>query len=436
MVDDSKKKMFNYVIVYQLDRFARNRYDSATYKAKLKKNSVRVLSARENITDDASGVLVEGMLESMVEYFSKELSQKVTRGMKESIYKGNWTGGQVAYGYDVVDKKYVINEIESNVVKRVFKEVLQNKRLNDIVKELNKQGFRNKKGNEFNTSFLSRLVKNKKYIGEISAKYGSVAPIPSIINEYTFKRVQDKLSPHKRKPAQEKAVERYYLSGKTHCAICNSPITADSGTNNIGVTYRYYKCSNRKRNRHACNKSMIGKNNLEDLIIQKTIDDIFMDASLINEISENVAKTFNEQIKENLKVRSLEIQLQEINKKIANIMHAIESGIITPTTKESLMNYKSLKIDVDKKLSSAKNKSIKSITKDDVNKFINSFAGLDYTKSDNRERLLEIFIREVYLYDDYALVAYNGTNDTRELDFGNKKTEIEAMFEFGSYGAP
>ena len=66
MIEDSKKKMFNYVIVYQLDRFARNRYDSATYKAKLTKNGVRVLSARENISDDASGVLMESVLEGRI----------------------------------------------------------------------------------------------------------------------------------------------------------------------------------------------------------------------------------------------------------------------------------------------------------------------------------------------------------------------------------
>ena len=72
MIEDSKRKGFTYVLVYQLDRFARNRYDSATYKAKLKKNGVRVLSAKENITDDASGILIEGVLESMAEYYSAE----------------------------------------------------------------------------------------------------------------------------------------------------------------------------------------------------------------------------------------------------------------------------------------------------------------------------------------------------------------------------
>lgn len=82
MIEDSKQRRFEYILVYQLDRFAHNRFDSATYKAKLKKNGVRVLSDRENITDDASGILIEGVLESMAEYYSAELSQKIKRGMK------------------------------------------------------------------------------------------------------------------------------------------------------------------------------------------------------------------------------------------------------------------------------------------------------------------------------------------------------------------
>ena len=92
MIEDSKKGDFDFVLVYQLDRFARNRYDSATYKAKLKKNGVRVLSAKENISDDASGVLMESVLEGMAEYYSAELSQKVKCGIKESLLKGNYIG--------------------------------------------------------------------------------------------------------------------------------------------------------------------------------------------------------------------------------------------------------------------------------------------------------------------------------------------------------
>ena len=98
MIADSAKRQFQGVLLYQLDRFARNRYDSATYKAKLKKNGVRVLSARENISDDASGVLMEAVLEGMAEYYSVELAQKIKRGMDINAEKCLSTGGNLALG--------------------------------------------------------------------------------------------------------------------------------------------------------------------------------------------------------------------------------------------------------------------------------------------------------------------------------------------------
>ena len=82
MIADSKQCVFDVVLVWKLDRFSRNRYDSAMYKKKLKDNGVRVMSAMENITDSPEGVLMESVLEGFAEYFSKDLSQKVKRGMR------------------------------------------------------------------------------------------------------------------------------------------------------------------------------------------------------------------------------------------------------------------------------------------------------------------------------------------------------------------
>ena len=109
MINDSNKKQFEGIIVYQLDRFARNRYDSATYKAKLKKNGVKVYSAKENITDDASGILMESVLEGMAEYYSAELGQKVNRNMKMNAEKGFFNGGYAPLGYTVetIDCRWV-----------------------------------------------------------------------------------------------------------------------------------------------------------------------------------------------------------------------------------------------------------------------------------------------------------------------------------------
>ena len=124
-IEDSAKKGFQYLLVYQLDRFARNRYDSATYKAKLKKNGVRVLSARENITDDASGILVEGLLESMAEYYSAELAQKIRRGMDINAEKCLCTGGNIALGFKVApDKHFIVDEETAPIVVKVYKDAV------------------------------------------------------------------------------------------------------------------------------------------------------------------------------------------------------------------------------------------------------------------------------------------------------------------------
>ena len=141
MIEDSAKRAFQYVIVYQLDRFARNRYDSATYKARLKKNGVRVLSARENITDDASGILVEGLLESMAEYYSAELAQKIRRGMDLNAEKCLCTGGNVALGFKVgPDKHFLIDEETAPIVQKIFELYASGQTVAQICETMNAQG--------------------------------------------------------------------------------------------------------------------------------------------------------------------------------------------------------------------------------------------------------------------------------------------------------
>ena len=95
MIKESGRGGFELVIVWKLDRFSRNRYDSAHYKAILKKNGVKVISATEQISSDPSWILLESMLEGYAEYYSAELSEKVKRGMTENALKGVWNGGQV-----------------------------------------------------------------------------------------------------------------------------------------------------------------------------------------------------------------------------------------------------------------------------------------------------------------------------------------------------
>lgn len=125
MIKDSSRREWNYVLVYKLDRFSRNKYESTIHKRTLKNNGVKVLSAMENIPDTPEGIILESLLEGMNQYYSAELIQKVNRGIRESWLKGNSTGRVCTYGYREVDKKYVIEELEAEIVREVFTKYAQ-----------------------------------------------------------------------------------------------------------------------------------------------------------------------------------------------------------------------------------------------------------------------------------------------------------------------
>lgn len=120
MSHNGNRKQWQYVLVYKLDRFSRNKFESVIHKKTLRDNGVVILSAMENLTDTPEGRMMETVLEGFNQYFSEELTQKVNRGLKESWRKGNATGGQDIFGYDVVNKKYIINEYEANIVEEAL----------------------------------------------------------------------------------------------------------------------------------------------------------------------------------------------------------------------------------------------------------------------------------------------------------------------------
>ena len=100
MIKDSAKNMFDVIIVQKLDRFARNRYDSARYKAQLRKNGVKVISANENISEGSEGIILESVLEGMAEYYSTDLSEEVIRGLTENAMKCKFNGSPIIFGFN------------------------------------------------------------------------------------------------------------------------------------------------------------------------------------------------------------------------------------------------------------------------------------------------------------------------------------------------
>lgn len=219
MIEDSKKKTFKYVLVYQLDRFARNRYDSATYKAKLKKNGVRVLSAKENITEDASGILVEGVLESMAEYYSVELSQKIRRGIEVSASKCQFFGGSVPLGYYIdEDKHYQIDESKAVFVRKIFEMYADGKTIVEIEKYLLDNKVYNN-GRTIGHGTVKRMLHNRRYLGYYIFHDKEVkGGIPQIISDELYETVQARLERNTKAPSSKKAREPFLLTTNVICA--------------------------------------------------------------------------------------------------------------------------------------------------------------------------------------------------------------------------
>lgn len=141
MLKDSSRKDWNYVIVYKLDRFSRNKYETAIHKKTLRDNGVKVLSAMENIPDTPEGIILESLLEGMNQYYSAELSQKILRGLNESYLKGHTTGGMRTYGYNIENKKASINEFEAEIIREIFTKFANGQTGKSIANSLLKEVF-------------------------------------------------------------------------------------------------------------------------------------------------------------------------------------------------------------------------------------------------------------------------------------------------------
>lgn len=407
MIEDSKKKTFDYVLVYQLDRFARNRYDSANYKAKLKKNGVRVLSAKENITEDASGILIEGVLESMAEYYSAELSQKVKRGIRESYEKGYFIGGYGLFGYDIVDKKWTINTYEADIVRDMFTRYKNGEKAKDIIDRLNAQGIRTKAGSPFNMNSFARIIRNEKYIGIVNS-HGTVYTnvIPPIVDEKLFYDCNAVMDEHKHKPREYKSEKPYILSGKLFCGYCGNLMTAETGTSQTGKLHHYYKCFGRKKNKKSCGKKSYRQQDLEDLVFKTTIEYVLR-PEVIQQVAEQVASKFNSEITKTAALENFESELKAKDKAINALLSAIEQGVVTKSTKERLLTLETQKEEIEVKIALEKARQIKPLEVDKVKAFLNLFAHKKYKDDQEKNEFFNSFINRVILYDDRVLIFYN-----------------------------
>ena len=411
MIKDSNKRQWDYVLVYKLDRFSRNKYETTIHKHTLKENGVKVLSAMENIPDSPEGIILESLLEGMNQYYSAELSQKVHRGLNESYRKGQYTGGPVIYGYKVVDKKNVIDEFESEIIREVFQKYANGYTAVSIAKDLKSRGIRTKTGAYLTQKRLYKIFSNTKYNGKI--KHGDQIYdniYPKIIDDETWAKVQNIKQENVHSPGRKKEIYNYILSGKLICKNCKRLMVGISGTGKSGAVYYYYSCLSKRQKNNPCITNAVDKQELEDLVIKTTIN-FLSDNAIIQKIAFELNKLHEENSKNDTNLKSLIAKRQNALKASNNLIKAIEQGIITEQTKLRLKELETQISQYDFDIENEKLRNYSTLSVKDIENYLHSIINTNADDIQVRKLLVNTFIKEIILDNETVTIVYNFTEN-------------------------
>ena len=418
MINDSKDKGFNYVVVHKFDRFARNRYDHALYEKKLEGNGVKLLSVMEQLNDSPESVILKSVLTGMNEYYSLNLAREVRKGQKENALKCVHNGGIPPLGYDLNDDNtYKINEEEAKSVKLIYKMYLDGRGYATIADELNALGFTNKLGKSFKKTSIRDTLLNEKYTGtfifgkkdkkgkltgkELRVEHG----IPAIISKEVFEQVQFKIKnrQHRKTSGRSTAKSTYLLTGLCICGECGGTFSGGyRSVDRVSRNVHYgYLCRQRKDKVNNCKNKAIKKEELETMVINAVKIYIFQERQI-----EIITNKVWDYIKNNLE--HSEKGLVEINSKIKSLEN--KNNKLIDMSLDGLINeieFKNKKREIDFAISElVSEKSKYNFNSDfmDKDKIKNHLVELGKNLNSKDDLLIKnilgTFIQEIIVYND------------------------------------
>lgn len=431
MIADADNGHFTAVITYQTSRFARNRYDAAVYKHRLKRAGVSVHYAASDIPDGPEGILLEALMEGMDEYYSANLSKNIRRGQDGNARKALFSGGAIPVGLRISpDRTYEPDPLTAPHVLRAFQMIDEGKLQKDVIEYFNACGLRTNKGNPYTKDSVAHMFANRKYLGEY--RYRDVVlpgAFPAIVSEDLFERVQQRLAQNQHvKGGHARAMVDFLLTGKLFCGHCGSPMVGDSGTSRNGTTHYYYSCSCRKRG-DSCTKKSERRRPLEIAIVEETVRHV-LQPDIISAVVDRVMEIYEREQREDHVLASLQAEEKTITTALGNLMSAIELGIFTPTTRDRMLELEAQKKDVAARIQ-IHQATRPRIDRDRVEFFLSSFRLGDPASSDYRRKVISSLIDRVTITD---LPTPDGSSPThRRLDLVYNLTEHRtSSTSFGS----
>ncbi|MDI6872569.1 MAG: recombinase family protein, partial [Bacillota bacterium] len=419
------------IYVHKLDRFARNRYDSAFYKHKLAQRGVRVVSVTEPLDDSPESGILEAMLEAMAEYYSRNLAREVMKGMRETAYKCQHAGGRAPLGYDVdpETRKYTINEEEAQAVRLIFARVLAGWGYGEILAELNSRGYRTKADKPFGKNSIHDILRNEKYAGvyvfnrassKVAGKRNNHAQkpedqviripggVPAIVSLEEWRKVQEMLGERERPRPRNRGESPYILTGKVICGECGSAFTGNSKIGGRGKNrYRLYSCAMRKRTK-GCDNPDVRKDVLEAIVLRE-IEQVFFAEERIDVLIEKLearARQQEEELAEEQK--QVAAALGALAQRMDNLFRLVEGGRLdSPTAVPRLNELGKEKRELEERLREIDARSNLRLTKDAIRTYIEASRKAIQSASDasTLRHLVEAYVEKVVVYKDRTEVV-------------------------------
>jgi site-specific DNA recombinase len=338
------QKPFDFILVWKYSRFARSREDSIIFKAMLRKKGIRVVSITEPAEDTPTGKLLEAMIESLDEFYSANLGEEVTRGMRESASRGFYISAEAPFGYRKVKvndggKERPRLEVEPNqdrTVLRIFNGVLGGKGLIEIAKQLNGEGIAGPRGKGWIKTTIRKILVNEAYTGTMVWGRASIHDLPvirvdnawpAIIDKSTFDQVQILLK--NRAPVNlhpKRVASRYLLSGLARCGHCGKALVGQDAKSG---RFTYYVCGTLlKKGAGSCPTRYLNSQQFENLVISKlkehvlTTDNLNKLVDMINEEMDSLAIEYNERL------HIITVEITDVDHRLERLYDAIETGQI------------------------------------------------------------------------------------------------------------
>lgn len=413
MIHDCRKKDVQCILVWKTDRFARKTLDNLFYRNQLEKLGIKLISITQPMDmESPEGKLMSTLLAGMDEYFSQNLASNVKRALKNNANNLQFNGGIAPLGYDIVDKKYVINERESFIVKQIFDMYINGLSYVQIALNLNLKGYVTKKGKPFAKTSVLSILENEKYTGKYIYNKGTKSnhrgyrddviivenAIPKIIDDDIFNKVKNRKrnKPH----AENKAKRTYLLSGLIHCS-CGGTYTGFTSIkikNGKEFKYGYYRCNNRNK-LGGCTMPLLIQDKLEKYILD-LLKKEFTDNTTIEKIVKEVNRQYKLLTNDS---DEIEMQVEENQKKINNLMKLVYLGNTTRVVSEKIADLEKMNDILKQEI----------VTRTCVNEdLIRKVLMQDISQLENKEnykQFIQKWIKKIEVTNDFIDIYFNSS---------------------------